>query len=65
MLTPRSDLTAARWRKSSYSNANGGECVEIADDFTGVVPVRDSKHPQRPALLIPTAAWNAFLETVK
>ncbi|MBC7273495.1 MAG: DUF397 domain-containing protein [Streptomyces sp.] len=22
------DLTAARWRKSSYSGTNGGECVE-------------------------------------
>ena len=25
------DLTGAMWRKSSYSSANGGACVEVAD----------------------------------
>ena len=25
------DLTGAVWRKSSYSSANGGACVEVAD----------------------------------
>jgi hypothetical protein len=25
------DLTGARWRKSSYSASNGGNCVEVAD----------------------------------
>ncbi|MEU6660588.1 DUF397 domain-containing protein [Streptomyces sp. NPDC046821] len=29
------DLSAARWRKSSYSNGSGGECVEIAEAFPG------------------------------
>jgi len=24
------DLTGAGWRKSSYSSANGGDCVEVA-----------------------------------
>jgi hypothetical protein len=24
------DLTAAQWRKSSYSGSNGGNCVEVA-----------------------------------
>ncbi|MEU2956139.1 DUF397 domain-containing protein [Streptomyces sp. SID1034] len=24
-------LAAARWRKSSYSNAEGGSCVEVAE----------------------------------
>jgi hypothetical protein len=24
------DLTGAAWRKSSYSSANGGDCVEVA-----------------------------------
>jgi hypothetical protein len=27
------DLTAVTWRKSSYSNSDGGECVEVSDDF--------------------------------
>ncbi|CAM5468587.1 DUF397 domain-containing protein [Streptomyces xanthochromogenes] len=26
-----SSLATARWRKSSYSNADGGNCVEVAE----------------------------------
>ncbi|WP_405688498.1 DUF397 domain-containing protein [Streptomyces sp. NBC_00057] len=59
------ELSTARWRKSSYSNSNGGECVEIADAFPGIIPVRDSKHPTGPALLIPTSAWNDFIASLK
>ncbi len=50
------------WRKSSHSNAQGGDCVEVADGFTGVVPVRDSKNPHRPALVVTDGAWGAFIE---
>ncbi|MGW0627772.1 DUF397 domain-containing protein [Streptomyces sp. NPDC002758] len=39
------ELSAARWIKSSYSGANGGDCIEVAPDFPAVVPVRDSKTP--------------------
>ncbi|MFC7793863.1 DUF397 domain-containing protein [Streptomyces cinereoruber] len=28
------DLTHANWFKSSYSNASGGDCVEVSYDFT-------------------------------
>ncbi|MFI1160175.1 DUF397 domain-containing protein [Streptomyces sioyaensis] len=59
------DLSYAYWRRSSYSNSNGGECVEIADDFPGLVPVRDSKDPHGPALLIPATAWTAFVDFLK
>ncbi|MET7798490.1 DUF397 domain-containing protein [Streptomyces decoyicus] len=59
------DLSTARWRKSSYSNSNGGECIEIADDFPGLVPVRDSKNPHGPALLVPDAAWTEFVDSLK
>ncbi|AQS68908.1 DUF397 domain-containing protein [Streptomyces pactum] len=27
------DLSAVSWRKSSYSNTSGGECVEVSDDL--------------------------------
>ncbi len=46
MPSRRADLTSATWRKSSYSNSDGGQCVEVSDDFPGVVPVRDSKQPE-------------------
>ncbi|WP_079145517.1 DUF397 domain-containing protein [Streptomyces lydicus] len=58
-------LNSARWRKSSYSNGTGGECVEISDDFPGLVPVRDSKDPQGPALFIPAGAWRTFITAVR
>ncbi|MEW2267206.1 DUF397 domain-containing protein [Streptomyces sp. NPDC047853] len=48
------------WIKSSHSGANGGDCVEVAPGFPGVVPVRDSKNPDGPVLLVGRAAWSAF-----
>ncbi|MBY8887090.1 DUF397 domain-containing protein [Streptomyces sp. PTM05] len=59
------DLNAATWRKSSYSNQDGGACVEVSDEFVGVVPVRDSKDPHGPALIFPSTAWSAFVAAVK
>ncbi|MFF9849535.1 DUF397 domain-containing protein [Streptomyces litmocidini] len=58
------DLSAAFWRKSSYSNAAEGMCVEVADNLPGIVPARDSKRPDGPVLLLP-AAWAPFVEAVK
>ncbi|WP_328384829.1 DUF397 domain-containing protein [Streptomyces sp. NBC_00400] len=59
------DLSTAVWRKSSYSNNEGGVCVEVADGFPGLVPVRDSKNPHGPALLIPAPVWAAFIADLK
>ncbi|MDK1472734.1 DUF397 domain-containing protein [Streptomyces sp. 549] len=52
------------WRKSSYSGNNGGECLEVADGFPGVVPVRDSKVPEGDALVFGSSAWAAFVAGV-
>jgi hypothetical protein len=59
------DLSAATWRKSTYSNQDGGECVEVCDGFADVVPVRDSKAPQGPALVFPAAGWAPFVAGLK
>ncbi|WP_327689098.1 DUF397 domain-containing protein [Streptomyces tubercidicus] len=61
------DLSRAEWVKSSYSEGNGGNCLEWAPAFaaSGVVPVRDSKAPQGPALAFEPAAWSAFIAGVK
>ncbi|NED14682.1 DUF397 domain-containing protein [Streptomyces sp. SID9124] len=64
-MTHSPELSSARWRRSSYSNTNGGECVEISDDFPGLVPVRDSKNPQGPALVVNAAAWGEFVSSLK
>ncbi|MEU5715714.1 DUF397 domain-containing protein [Streptomyces sp. NPDC020403] len=53
------------WRKSSYSNSEGGSCVEVLDGHPSGVPVRDSKSPHGPALLIPAAGWSSFVAAVK
>nr|WP_302622664.1 DUF397 domain-containing protein [Streptomyces sp. WMMB 714] len=56
---------AAPWRSSSYSNQEGGDCVEVADGFPGVVPVRDSKVPGGPVVLVSAASWSAFVGGLK
>jgi Domain of unknown function (DUF397) len=53
------------WRKSSYSNANGGQCVEVARNRPGVVAVRDSKDPDGAKLIFATEQWLAFTSGVK
>ncbi|MET7801922.1 DUF397 domain-containing protein [Streptomyces decoyicus] len=60
-MTTASDLAGAEWHKSSYSDGGANNCVEIADGFPGVVPVRDSKNPAGHVLLFPAAAWSAFV----
>ncbi|HEY9373443.1 DUF397 domain-containing protein [Streptomyces sp.] len=59
------DLSNARWFKSSFSDGNGGDCIEVSYDFTGLVPVRDSKNPAGPVLLLPAASWAVFVDSVK
>ncbi|MEU1905370.1 DUF397 domain-containing protein [Streptomyces hygroscopicus] len=56
------DPNGVYWRKSSYSNQAGGDCVEVVDGIPGVVPVRDSKRPDGPALVFPPASWTAFVD---
>ncbi|WP_329582752.1 DUF397 domain-containing protein [Kitasatospora sp. NBC_01250] len=58
-------MNRAAWRKSSYSGANSNNCVEVADGFPGVLPVRDSKDPSGPALVFPAASFAAFVAGVK
>jgi hypothetical protein len=63
------DLTNAKWRKSTHSGPNGGECVELADAagaagaVAGVVAVRDSKDPDGPVLLLTRAALRTAVQT--
>ncbi len=64
-MTKATSLCGAVWRKSSYSSENGGACVEVAVGFNSLVPVRDSKDPEGPALLFPADAWTAFIRDVR
>ncbi|MFI1868901.1 DUF397 domain-containing protein [Streptomyces jumonjinensis] len=51
-------------RASSYS-AGAGNCVEVATGQPEFVPVRDSKRPYGPHLLVGRAAFTAFLKFVE
>ncbi|WBB57799.1 DUF397 domain-containing protein [Streptomyces sp. WMMC500] len=62
-MTSASEFSV-RWRKSSYST-NGGDCVEIGEGITYVVPVRDSKDPHGPALTFTPEGWADFVSAVK
>ena len=53
--------TTTSWRKSSYSNGAGGECVEVAALGVGGVGVRDSARPLGPHIAVPGRAWDRFV----
>ncbi|MBO8184717.1 DUF397 domain-containing protein [Streptomyces spirodelae] len=61
------DPSETEWVKSSYSNGNGGGCVEWAPAYinSGTVPVRDSKEPHGPALTFTADGWADFVSAVK
>lgn len=69
MMTSPIDLSGAAWHKSSYSNGDGGDCVEVAHGVPGLVPVRDSKRSGAEAgaavVVFPTRGWGAFVDAVK
>lgn len=44
------------WYKSSYST-NGGNCLEFGKGAPGVVPLRDSKCPDGPVIVVTPHAW--------
>ncbi|MEU1123759.1 DUF397 domain-containing protein [Streptomyces sp. NPDC005899] len=55
----------ATWRTSSYSGSTGGDCVEVADGCSASVPVRDSKDPAGPVLVLGADAWQAFVDGLR
>ncbi|TDC72233.1 DUF397 domain-containing protein [Micromonospora sp. KC606] len=58
-------MTGARWRKSTRSSGNGGACVEVADNLSGVVLVRDTKNRDAGTLQFNPAAWQGFVNLAK
>ena len=54
----------ADWRKSTYSDANGGNCVETATG-EGVILVRDTNDRDGGTLALSATAWRTFLGTLR
>jgi hypothetical protein len=58
------EFSRVRWRRASYSGANGGNCVEVA--YTGAaVAVRDSNDPDGPKLAFTPREWKTFTRNIK
>jgi hypothetical protein len=61
---PAAELHAARWQKSRRSNSQGN-CVELAQLPGGEVAVRNSRHPDGPALIYTRSEIAALIEGAK
>jgi Domain of unknown function (DUF397) len=59
------DLSRASWHKSSFSNGQGGACVEVASNLPGIVAVRDTKNVPGPELAVSNHAWSQFVRGIK
>ncbi|MFJ6184548.1 DUF397 domain-containing protein [Streptomyces sp. NPDC092295] len=64
-MTKPAYIPEESWRSSSYSQSNGGECIEVADGIADTVPIRDSKNPTGPILLASPTSWTAFVAFAK
>jgi hypothetical protein len=55
----------SEWRKSSYSQASGGNCLEAGIGAQGVL-VRDTKQAGvGPVLSVSADVWSTFLATIR
>lgn len=61
---PATDLGDVTWQKSGRSNSQGN-CVEIAALAGGEVAVRNSRHPDGPALIYTQAEIEALILGIK
>lgn len=59
-----SELRDVAWQKSRHSNSQGS-CVEFAKLPGGGVAVRNSRHPEGPALVYTRAEIEAMLLGIK
>ncbi|MCK8677149.1 DUF397 domain-containing protein [Streptomyces lichenis] len=64
MVSPQAWTQVTGWVSSSYSGPEGGQCVQWAPGYAaehGTVPVRDSKTPEGPALMVSPQAWAGLI----
>jgi Domain of unknown function (DUF397) len=61
---PAAALSRVTWHKSRCSSPQG-ECVELARLATGEVALRNSRHPDGPALVYTQDEIEAFIQGVR
>lgn len=57
------DITFVQWYKSSYSNPNGNECIEVSSS-NNAVGIRDSHNPDSTVLAFDHSEWTNFLNGI-
>lgn len=61
-------MSGTNWRKATYSENGGANCVEVGDGTRSVM-IRDTKERDlggaRTVLSVAPAAWSVFLRTVR
>jgi hypothetical protein len=61
------DKSVMNYRKSSYSGANGGSCVEVGNDDAAIM-VRDTTQDgqaNRDMMTTTSSAWRSFTDQIK
>jgi len=61
ITTPSTDW---RWRKSTYTGNNGGDCVEVAGGAERI-PVRDSKARAFGHITVTPIAWSSLIAELR
>ncbi|MEU3602690.1 DUF397 domain-containing protein [Streptomyces sp. NPDC006798] len=59
----RADALSVDWFSSSYSNNQGGACVQ-GGLMPGAMAVRDSKVRQGPAFVVSAGVWRSFISAL-
>lgn len=62
-MSTRTDLSGARWHKSTKSDRQ--DCVEVADNLPDAVYVRDTKDRDGATLALGRPAWHSFIDACK
>lgn len=63
-MMEETETRAGTWRTSSYSGANGGQCIEVGS-AAPVVVVRDTKDRASAVLRFTPEDWRAFVTKIK
>ncbi|MBZ2408800.1 DUF397 domain-containing protein [Streptomyces albidoflavus] len=64
-MTRQAELSGVRWFTSSYSNDQGGQCVEGALLDGAHMAIRDTKGRARGTFVFPAPVWDAFVGAIK